>query len=184
VKKSLAELIPAEYNPRRISDAAKAGLKASIKSFGLVQPIVWNAKTGNVVSGHQRLTVLKEMGEVETDVVVVELDDIKEKALNVTMNNKAIEGEFDDEALGALLEEVKAEFGDTFQEIRLNDLEIPNWDDSAVPEGANKDLSQSQLTVKLAVTFPKESEFLKTEVQEEIQRLIKEHFDGHGIQVA
>jgi hypothetical protein len=40
----IADLAPAPYNPRKISDQAMAGLTASINRFGLVQPIVWNAR--------------------------------------------------------------------------------------------------------------------------------------------
>jgi DNA modification methylase len=45
----LAELKGAPYNPRAISPQALAGLKASIKRFGLVQPIVRNRRTGFIV---------------------------------------------------------------------------------------------------------------------------------------
>ena len=42
---SIAELTPADYNPRTISEAALKGLAASIDRFGLVQPIIWNKRT-------------------------------------------------------------------------------------------------------------------------------------------
>ncbi len=66
---ALADLAPAEYSPRTISDRARAGLAASIARFGLVAPIVWNERTGNVVSGAQRLAILSEAGETTTQVV-------------------------------------------------------------------------------------------------------------------
>ena len=101
---SVDMLKPATYNPRSITDAAKAGLGASIAKFGIVQPIVWNKRTGNVVSGHQRLNVLPDRGDTEADVVVVDLDDADEKALNITQNNPAITGEFTPELQPLLLE--------------------------------------------------------------------------------
>ena len=81
----LAELKPAAYNPRRISDAALGGLAHSIERFGCVQPIIWNRPTKRVVGGHQRLRVLLDRGEAEADVVVVDLSAAEEKALNVAL---------------------------------------------------------------------------------------------------
>ncbi len=63
VKMKLSELNPAEYNPRKAlkpGDPAYEKLKASILSFGNVEPIVWNRSTGNVIGGHQRLRVLRD----------------------------------------------------------------------------------------------------------------------------
>lgn len=117
----LSSLKPADYNPRTISEQARKALEASIRKFGLVQPIVWNSRTGNVVSGHQRLSVLQAAGEVETDVVVVDLDDIDEKALNITQNNPHIAGEFDEEKLQPLLVELE-EMDFVLEPLRLDEL--------------------------------------------------------------
>ena len=84
-KKKTAELLPAEYNPRKDlkpGDEEYEKLKRSIEEFGFVEPVVWNEATGNVVGGHQRLKVLLDMGETEIDCVVVDLEPEKEKALN------------------------------------------------------------------------------------------------------
>ena len=120
-KVKLSELRPASYNPRTISDEALAGLSASIERFGMVQPIVWNKRTGNVVGGHQRLKVLLEKGIAETDVVIVDLDDNDEVALNVSLNNPTIQGEFTKET-GGLLKSLEGQLGDAFKELRLDDL--------------------------------------------------------------
>ena len=83
VKMKLSELNPAEYNPRKAlkpGDPAYEKLKASILSFGNVEPIVWNRSTGNVVGGHQRLRVLLDLGVTESEVSVVELSEVDEKA--------------------------------------------------------------------------------------------------------
>src|ERR1039457_1856925 len=91
----LQDLHPATYNPRTISDRAMGGLTNSMERFGVVQPIVWNKRTGNIVGGHQRYKVLVEKGEKEVDVVVVDVDEKEELALNITLNNPEIQGEFD-----------------------------------------------------------------------------------------
>jgi ParB-like chromosome segregation protein Spo0J len=90
----LEKLNPAAYNPRKDlqpGDAEYEKLLASIEEFGYVDPIIWNKRTGNVVGGHQRLKILIHLGYTEIDVVVVDLDELREKALNVALNK--IQGE-------------------------------------------------------------------------------------------
>ncbi len=111
----------AEYNPRKISDGAFEGLGASINKFGLMVPIVWNKRTGNIVGGHQRYKHLLEMGETETDVVVVDLDGNEEVALNITLNNPNIRGQFTSDVT-RLLKLCEAQIGSTFNDIKLNEL--------------------------------------------------------------
>lgn len=115
-------LIDAPYNPRRMSKEARKGLTKSMETFGNVQPIVWNRRTGHVVSGHQRLSVLREKGEASTQVVVVDLDDVEEKALNVTQNNPQIAGEFT-EGLGDVLRDLHVSF-EAFADLHLDALAI------------------------------------------------------------
>ena len=117
----VADLKPADYNPRKISDEAMKGLSASITRFGLVQPVIWNTRSQRVVGGHQRLKVLIEEGVEETDVVVVDLPDSEEKALNVALNSPAIAGEFTPD-LDAILAEIQANLPDLFDDLRLDEL--------------------------------------------------------------
>ncbi len=117
----VADLLPADYNPRTISADALAGLGASIGRFGLVQPIVVNARTGRVVGGHQRLKVLQAQGVEATDVVVIDVEEAEEKALNLALNSPRISGEWTAEALG-LLEEVVGALPDLGESLRLLDL--------------------------------------------------------------
>ena len=109
VKMKLSELNPAEYNPRKAlkpGDPAYEKLKASILSFGNVEPIVWNRSTGSVIGGHQRLRVLLDLGVEESEVSVVELSEVDERRLNIALNK--ITGEWDDEKLTSLLAELTA----------------------------------------------------------------------------
>ena len=91
-RRRVAELVPAGYNPRTISPEALAGLGESIGRFGLVQPIIVNARTGRVVGGHQRLKVLEAKGVEATDVVVIDVPEAEEKALNLALNSPRISG--------------------------------------------------------------------------------------------
>lgn len=119
--KPLSDLRPAIYNPRKISAAAKAGLTASLRRWGLVQPIVWNKRSGSVVGGHQRLDALELLGQEEAEVCVVDLDDVEEKARNVALNNPQISGEFT-AAIVPLIAEIQAAIPDVSSILRLGEM--------------------------------------------------------------
>ena len=107
-RKHTADLIPADYNPRKDlkpGDAEYEKLKRSIEQFGYVEPVIWNKTTGFVVGGHQRLKVLLDMGITEVECVVVELDAEKEKALNIALNK--ISGEWDKDKLALLIADLQ-----------------------------------------------------------------------------
>lgn len=106
-KMKISDLIPADYNPRKDlqpGDPEYEKLKRSIEEFGYVDPIIWNKRTGRIVGGHQRLKILMEQGIDEIEVSVVDLDDVREKALNLALNK--IEGGWDIPKLKDLLEEL------------------------------------------------------------------------------
>ena len=108
-KIEMGKLRPAKYNPRvelKPGDAEYEKLKRSIVEFGFVEPVIWNKRTGNVVGGHQRLSVLRDLGETMVDCVVVDLDDLKEKALNVALNK--VQGRWDEGKLAELLTDLDA----------------------------------------------------------------------------
>jgi ParB-like chromosome segregation protein Spo0J len=90
-------LVPAPYNPRRVlkpTDRAYRKLEASLRTFGLVEPLVWNERTGHVV------------GVAEVPVSVVNLTDTREKALNVVLNNQEAQSRYDPDRLADILEEL------------------------------------------------------------------------------
>lgn len=108
---SLADLHPAPYNPRKPLKPGSPGyrrLERSLREFDLVQPLVWNRTTGHVVSGHQRLEILKQQGAAEVDVVVVELPLEQEKALNIALNNQLIGSDWDAGKLIDVVRELQA----------------------------------------------------------------------------
>ena len=150
VRVPVSDLKPAPYNPRKIGDKQLAGLKRSMEEFGVVQPIVWNKRSGHVVSGHQRLKVLTDAGEVEADVVVVDLDDAREKALNIAQNSPTLAGEYTD-GVADLLEGLQTELPEMFDDFDLGTL----LDEHAVPnfEPVGED-EQSRLDEKSPTTCP------------------------------
>lgn len=131
----LADIRPAAYNPRvtlKPGDKEYEALKNSLERFGVAEPLIVNTTTGNLVSGHQRLNVLKASGAQEVEVVLVEMDGEQEKLLNIAMNK--IDGEWDYKKLEALFEEISAEdikfTGFSEEELsNLFDDGMPDWDD-------------------------------------------------------
>ena len=132
----------AEYNPRvelQPGDVEYEKLKKSISEFGYVSPIIYNTQRQIIVGGHQRLSVLKDLGYDEVDVVCVDLDETREKALNIALNK--VQGFWDEEKLNDLLTELSEtnlDFeltGFNFEDLEvlsegLKNVEIPeNLDD-------------------------------------------------------
>jgi DNA modification methylase len=109
----IGKLNPAKYNPRKDlkpGDPEYEKLKKSMETFGYVEPIVWNKRTGNIVGGHQRLKILQEQGQTEVECVVVDFDETEEKALNVALNK--VSGQWDLPKLADLISELDSELFD------------------------------------------------------------------------
>jgi ParB-like chromosome segregation protein Spo0J len=107
----IEQLQAAPYNPRvglQPGDAAYARLERSLSEFDLVQPPVWNARTGHIVGGHQRVEILRRRGVRDVACVVVDLPLEREQALNVALNNPRVGGDWDPAKLIDLLEELHA----------------------------------------------------------------------------
>lgn len=129
----LETLIPADYNPRVISDKALNHLVQSLFTYGVVEPIVWNEATGCIVGGHQRVAAIhKAIAQItqkldvgdyaEGDrksledrllelqrppVMVVSIDESQEKALNLALNK--ISGDWDTNKLAEVLSDIASQ---------------------------------------------------------------------------
>ena len=67
----VAKLKPAEYNPRRISLTAMEKLKDSLRSFGVVKPLILNGE-GKIAAGHQRLRACLEIALESVPAVILD----------------------------------------------------------------------------------------------------------------
>lgn len=131
VLKAIDDLMPAPYNPRKITPDALAGLADSVTEYGDLSGIVWNARTSRIVAGHQRLEALKQRHgaalsfdaatgrpdalpaivtpDGERFVVrVVDWPEEKEQLANIAANSPDIQGAFVEDKLGAMLKDLKA----------------------------------------------------------------------------
>lgn len=113
----------ADYNPRKIDGGAQLKLREGLEKHGLVQPIVWNKRTGNIVGGHQRLEQLDtlEKGKnYELDVAVVDVDAKEEATINVLLNNPSLQGDWDLDKLA----DIKIDYGIDFEDMGFDELDI------------------------------------------------------------
>ena len=100
-------LKPAEYNPRKKlkpGDKEYEKIKNSIEEFGFADPLVVNADM-TIIGGHQRLSVAAALGYTEVPCAVVDIDKVREKALNIALNK--ITGAWDESLLADLLQDIQ-----------------------------------------------------------------------------
>ena len=144
----LEDISPADYNPRKTlkpGDQEYEALKNSLDRFGLAEPLIYNKRTGTLISGHQRLNVLKDSGAKEAEVVLVDLDEQQEKLLNIAMNK--IEGDWDYKKLETLFSDISADdikfTGFTEDELsNLFDFDSEEFDESETED--EEDTSDEQ----------------------------------------
>lgn len=137
---TLKEIIPAEYNPRAITNDEQKKLSNNLKKFGLVDPIIINLKNKHIIGGHQRYEVLKKEDK-DKEYSLIRLGDIgwvfenaplsiededHEKALNLSLNK--ISGDWDYDKLTNVLSSLQNTEFDMdltgFDEIELSSFNI------------------------------------------------------------
>jgi hypothetical protein len=145
----------APYNPRQIDDHARKKLAGNIGKKGLLDTLVWNKRSGNLVSGHQRLSVLDERAAKKgltsylLDVAVVDLSDKDEKEQNVFFNNASAQGTYDVDALGKLYTSGDVDYknaGHDDMDIQMlfegTDYKVTMFDTEDAPKSVKDDLEQ------------------------------------------
>lgn len=138
IRVPLTALAPDPANARKMSDAARAGLGVSMETFGELG-MVFNDRTGQWVSGHQRYERLLAAGASECvrtgpegyivhpktgerfRVRFVDWDETRQRMANLVANNPKISGEFTEDALAQLKELEDDEDG--FELLALDELE-------------------------------------------------------------
>lgn len=151
---SLSELEYAKYNPRKMlqpGDPEFESLCRSIETFGYVDMIVVNIRDGKrtIVSGHQRASCLRYLNRSEVECIIVDLDDAKEKALNVAMNK--ISGEWDKEKLKELLKDL---------DLSGFDMTLTGFDDEELrsligdPKLGDEDFDEDEVLAKPTYSKP------------------------------
>ena len=93
------------YNPRFMPADEMVALRGSLRTWGVVEPVVANRRSGRVVGGHQRILAAQAEGIGSLPVTFVDLDDVNEKLFNVALNK--VSGDWDEAKLAALLSELE-----------------------------------------------------------------------------
>lgn len=100
-KRKVSDLVPYEHNPRKMNEEQVDQLKRSLTKFNLASIPVIN-KDNMLISGHQRMKVMKLLGRgdemIDVRVPSRQLDEEEMKELNIRENKNL--GEFDFEILG------------------------------------------------------------------------------------
>lgn len=147
---NINDITPADYNPRidlNENDDEYKKIKNSIQEFGYVDPIIWNKRTGNIVGGHQRYTVLKDLGHEKVDVSVVDMSEQDEMALNIALNK--VEGDWDKDKLKEVIADLEQDklmftgFDDDEIDSLINDVDIEDFFESEETPAKNTDEQQS-----------------------------------------
>ena len=132
VQVKIDELKEAVYNPRVLGAREKRDLTESVKEFGLVDPIIVNGNKDRfniIVGGHQRVDVARSLGYEEVPVFYVDLDEEKEKELNLRLNRYY--GEFDFEKLNNYDRDLLTKVG-------FKDSELKKVDDELISSESQK----------------------------------------------
>jgi len=141
-KRKISDLIPAEYNPRQLTEKQAKDLDASLERFNLCDPIIINADN-KIIGGHQRINILKQRGAVEVDVRVPsrQLTEHEEKELNLRLNKNL--GEWDFDLLADFDQEMLLDVGfDSAELDKMFQLE-PDAKDDEVPEVPKEPISKT-----------------------------------------
>lgn len=147
---SVDALRPAAYNPRKklkAGDKEHEKIKNSILEFGYVEPIIVNYDM-TVIGGHQRLTVLKDLGYTEVQCVEVHIEDEnKVKALNIALNK--ITGAWNEQLLADLIVDLQsANFNTDFTGFEAPEIE------QLFSKVHNKDIKEDDFDVEAELQKP------------------------------
>jgi len=106
-KISVKKMKPLPGNARtklQPGDDAYEAIQNSVETFGYIDPIVWNERTGHVVGGNQRFNILKAKGATEISVSVISVDEDMEKMLALALNK--VGGKWDQEQLQLVIKDL------------------------------------------------------------------------------
>jgi len=131
--RKISELKFAEYNPRTINKKQFKDLKASLKKYSLIDPIIINSSKDReniIIGGHQRSRAWLELGNDTILCVVLDLSLADEMELNLRLNKNG--GKFDDDLLlNYFDEDLLFEVGFTVNDLNIN---LDKYEDNTLAE--------------------------------------------------
>ena len=137
---SIDKLIPYINNARTHSPEQIKKLRASLREFGFINPVIID-KDFNVIAGHGRLLAAKEEGIKEVPCVFVDyLTEAQKKAYIIADNRMAMDAGWDEELLRVEIEALQAE---------AFDLSLTGFDDTEIADlfGDESDVQEDDFDV-------------------------------------
>lgn len=117
----MSDMKPFAGNPRDITTEALFGLRSSLEKFGYVDLLIINKRNMELVAGHQRFKILQEEGAETVLCIMVDVDDLMQQSMNISLNNQAITGYWT-QALIPILEKLRQEMPEDYINLRLKEL--------------------------------------------------------------
>lgn len=96
-------------NARSHPEPNMAAIRASLATFGQVEPLVVHKGTNKVIGGNGRLAAMRELGLAECDVVEFDGSPTQAVALGIALNRSASLAEWNDTALADTLRALQSE---------------------------------------------------------------------------
>jgi ParB-like chromosome segregation protein Spo0J len=177
-------LRPAPYNPRRMGRRALKRLAALLDRHGFVAPVIARREDRLVIGGHQRIEAnrLRQRPDQRVPVLFLAgIDDEQAKALNIALNNRQAQGQFDPPRLAELLAELAS--GDLdlpaatgFDEAEIadltGDLAAPSIPEGIEPVAGEGDVADGGEGVVLIFEMPRQT---YARLKPQFDTLIAEH---------
>ena len=173
-----SEIQPAKYNPRKLSPDARKELKANIKANGLLGGVLINIRNGNIVSGHQRVDVMDEINrynggekDYELKADYVDVDDKTEKQLNISLNSRKLQGEYDYSKLALMIPDIDVDLAGLDEvDMSFVEIEMPSVQDIVIesfePQKEKREKAEEERQEDNSVNNPATS-VLKEEMTDE-----------------
>jgi DNA modification methylase len=121
IELDVSAIKPFVNNPRDISSEAIQGLRSSLEKFGYIDLLVVNKRNMEIIAGHQRYKVLCDEGARKIPCIVVDVDEMMQQTMNITLNNQAIAGYWT-QAIIPILEKLRQETPEDYIELHLQEL--------------------------------------------------------------
>ena len=151
---NLGELNPDPENPRTHDERNLASIRASLESYGQVEPLVVQKSSMMIIAGNGRATAMKEIGWEQASVALIDCDDDTARRLSIALNRSGelagwdesilaqhlkelstIDHSFDPLALGFTGSEMEALVSEFADDIEMLSMEPPEGEDESGSNG-------------------------------------------------
>lgn len=117
---SIDDVFEDPANARKHGAENLTAIKASLRSFGQVEPLIVQRSSMKVIGGNGRLKVMRQLGWTEVDIADADIDNASAAALGIALNRTSELATWDADALDQILREI--ETGDEDLQAMLSKL--------------------------------------------------------------